>query len=111
MFDLFERLFAREPLDTSAQMWWDSLCYGWHCGNRSRNRGGEDERLRDVFFEILSRILSLDSETCQGAALHGLGHLHHPETPRLIERYIREHPNLTEQQKAYALAASEFKVM
>src|SRR5262245_6527808 len=33
---LFERLFANEPLDTSVHMWWDSLCYSWHCGNRKR---------------------------------------------------------------------------
>ena len=33
---LFERLFASEPLDTSVHMWWDSLCYSWHCGNRKR---------------------------------------------------------------------------
>jgi len=35
---LFERLFANEPLDTSVHMWWDSLCYAWHCGNRNRER-------------------------------------------------------------------------
>ena len=49
MFHLFERLFAQEPLETSVQMWWDSLCYDWHCGNRSRAKGGEDqEPFRDL---------------------------------------------------------------
>jgi hypothetical protein len=28
---LFERLFVNERLDTSVHMWWDSLCYAWHC--------------------------------------------------------------------------------
>jgi hypothetical protein len=50
MADLFEELFASEPLDTSVFMWWDALCYDWHSGNRIRERGGEDEKLQDVFF-------------------------------------------------------------
>jgi hypothetical protein len=66
MFHLFERLFAQEPLETSVQMWWDSLCYDWHCGNRSRAKGGEDQLMQDVLFQTLSRILELDSVTCQG---------------------------------------------
>src|SRR6266436_2309081 len=70
MFELFKRLFAFEFLDTSVFMWWDSLCYDWHCGNRNRELGGEDLRLQDVLFETLAKILFLDSEPCQGAALH-----------------------------------------
>jgi hypothetical protein len=92
MADLFRILFATEPLDTSVQMWWDILCYDWHCGNRKRERerGGEDERMQDVIFQTLTAILALDSGICQRAALHGLGHLHHPETENLIQRYIAE---------------------
>ena len=94
--NLFERLFANEALDTSVHMWWDSLCYDWHCGNRNRERGGEDKRLQDVHFETLAQILSVDSEICQEAALHGLGHLHHPDTPALIDLYIEKHSRLTQ---------------
>ncbi len=97
MADLFKQLFAVEPLDTSVHMWWDSLCYDWHCGNRNRERGGEDRRLQDVLFQTLAQILSFDSETCQAAALHGLGHLHHPDTPALIDNYVKEHPALTQE--------------
>ena len=110
MADLFAGLFAKEPLDTSVQMWWDSLCYDWHCGNRNRDRGGEDSELQDVFFQTIARVLAIDSETCHAAALHGLGHLHHPQTKELIERFIDEHPSLTQEQKAYALAAARFEV-
>jgi hypothetical protein len=111
MFDLFKRFFAVEPLDSSAHMWWDALCYDWHCGNRKRERGGEDFRLQDVYFETLARVLAIDSETCKVAALHGLGHLHHPHTKELIDRFIEEHPSLTPERKAYALAAAEFNVL
>lgn len=111
MFSLFEGLFFAESLDSSVQMWWDSLCYDWHCGNRRRERGGENLELQDVFFETLRRILGLDSQICQGAALHGLGHLHHPGTPDLIDHYMREHPSLSPQARKYALAAARFEVM
>ncbi|HEV3253991.1 MAG TPA: hypothetical protein VG033_06270 [Candidatus Acidoferrales bacterium] len=110
MADLFRRLFAKEPLDSSVQMWWDSLCYDWHCGNRNRESGGEDLELQDMFFQVLAKVLAIDSWVCQGAALHGLGHLHHPHSKELIERYVEEHPVLTQEQKAYALAAARFEV-
>ena len=110
MTDLFRLLFAKEPFNTSVQMWWDSLCYDWHCGNRDRERGGEDLELQDVFFETLAKVLAIDSSICQGAALHGLGHLHHPYSKQLIDRYIEEHPSLTREQRAYALAAGRFEV-
>jgi hypothetical protein len=111
MSDLFEHLFSKEPLETSVQMWWDSLCYDWHCKNRMRERGGEDLELQDVYFQTLERVLAMESETCQGAALHGLGHLHHPRTKELIDRFIDAHPSLTEAQRTYALAAATFKVL
>jgi hypothetical protein len=63
------------------------------------------------FFETLEQILSFDSETCQGPALHGLGHLHHPDTPALIDRYIKQHPSLKQEWKSYALAAAKFEVL
>ena len=110
MADLFRILFATEPLETSVQMWWDSLCYDWHCGNRAREWGGEDERMQDVILQTLTAILALDSDICQRAALHGLGHLHHPETANLIQRYIAEHPTLANEQREYALAAAKFEV-
>lgn len=111
MVNLFERLFVTEPLDSSVQMWWDSLCYDWHCGNRNRDRGGEDLELQDIFFRTLTRVLAIDSWICQKAALHGLGHLHHPQTNELIEGFIGQYPFLNQEQKAYALAAAKFEVM
>jgi len=111
MSQLFLRLFAKESLEQSVAMWWDSLCYEWHCGNRDRNRGGEDLLIQDVIFEVLSGLLKSDSANCRDAALHGLGHLHHPETKALIDSYLAEHPSLSAAARAYALAAAEFNVM
>jgi hypothetical protein len=111
MAALFERLFLNDPLDTSVHMWWDSLCYAWHCGNRNRINGGEDLELQDVYFHTLTKVLALDSWICQGAALHGLGHLHHPDTPELVSRFLSEHPDLSDEQLAYARAAAKFNVL
>jgi len=111
MATLFERFFANEPLETSVHMWWDSLCYAWHCGNRSRERGGEDSELQDTFFRTLAKVLAIDSWICQEAALHGLGHLHHPSTAELVDRFVKEHPSLTKEQLVYAHAAARFEVL
>ena len=111
MLDLFTQLFTAEPLETSVQMWWDSLCYDWHCGNRKRERGGEDAAMQDVMFQTLSSLLAVDSDICQGAALHGLGHLHHPGTEQVVQRYLRERTSLSREWKEYALAAARFEVL
>ena len=108
---LFKDLFFAEPLDTAVYMWWDSFCYDWHCGNRKRERGGEDMAMQDVMFETLSQILAIPSEICQGAAIHGLSHLHHPKTEALIQRYLDRNPSLSEEWRATALAASRFELM
>src|SRR5262245_50200850 len=64
MHHLFAELFAAEPLETSSNMWWDSLAYDWHCGNRSRAKGGEDHLMQDVMFAKLAKILALPSAPC-----------------------------------------------
>ena len=111
MFYLFRDLFFAEPLYDSVCMWWDSLCYGWHCGNRKRERGGEDLTMQDVMFDTLSLILAIPSEICQGAAIHGLSHLHHPKTASLISRFLDRNPSPNEQLRTAALAASRFELM
>jgi len=108
MFDLFQHLFAADPLETSANMWWDHFCYDWEVGQRENS--GEDLMLQNVMFQTLAKILDLDSEPCQRAALHGLGHLHHPDTEELIQQFLEHHPGLSDKQRAYALAAAKFEV-
>lgn len=110
MFDLFEKLFYSEPLDTAVYMWWDSFCYDWHCGVRKRERGGEDLEIQDVMFKTLSRIISLQSQTCQLAALHGLSHLRHPGTEALIERFLDQHALMSQELKDVAVLAAKFKL-
>jgi hypothetical protein len=63
------------------------------------------------FFETLADVLAIDSWICQEAALHGLGHLHHLHTRELIGRFVEKHPSLSQEQKAYALAPANYKVL
>ena len=111
MYRLFADLFAEEPLNSAANMWWDSLAYAWHCGNRTRAKGGEDRLMQDVMFETLARILEIPSEPCQVAALHGLGHLHHPDTDGLIQGFLGKNGSLAPKLREYALAAARFEVL
>jgi hypothetical protein len=111
MFDFFELFFATEPLDTSSAMWWDSLTFDWDCGNRARANGGEDQLMQDVMFATLARILELPPLTCQMAALHGLGHLHHPGTERLIQAYLAKNDSIEHTLRNYALREAKFEVM
>jgi hypothetical protein len=110
MADLFRLLLPGGLLQETSGMWWASLCYEWQCGNRDRERGGEDLRMQDVMFETLAKILGFDSEYCQMGALHGLGQLHHPGTAALVHTFIAEHPWLTAEMKEYALRAAKFQV-
>lgn len=111
MFFLYEKLFATTPLETAPNMLWDSLAYDWDCGIRSRMNGGEDEQMQDIMFETLGKILALPSLECQGAALHGLGHLHHPATVKLIDKYIQRNQTIDEEMRDYALAAARFDIL
>jgi hypothetical protein len=66
--------------------------------------------MQNAMFETLSQILSLPSLECQRAALHGLGHLHHPDTEALVLRYLERNESIEPSHRVYAQAASRFQV-
>ena len=111
MFSLFERFFSWESLETFPFMWWEMLAFDWDCGNRRRENGGEELWMQDAMFETVAQILGLDSIECQRAALHGLGHLHHPDTETLILRYLARNEPIDPELREYAQAASRFEVV
>jgi hypothetical protein len=111
MFFLFERFFSAESLETFPFMWWDMLAGEWDCGIRRRENGGEDLWMQNAMFETLSQILDIPSMECQRAALHGLGHLCHPDTEALVLRYLRHNEAIDPELRAYAETASRFEVL
>ena len=50
--------------------------------------------MQDVMFTTMSEILSIDSDECRNAALHGLSHLHHPATLEQLRRHRPSIPDL-----------------
>jgi hypothetical protein len=58
------------------------------------NELNEDERsILESMLSSLTRILAIDNEVCQACALHGLGHLHHPSVPDVIDAYLAQNPD------------------
>jgi hypothetical protein len=112
MYFLYEKLFFKEPLETSSEMWWDSLAFNYYEGGpRDPVNNEEDRRIQNVMFITLKKILSLNSERCQSAALHGLGHLRHPENAEAINDYLKKNKNLTVEQVEYANACITGDIM
>lgn len=108
IYPLYKYFFAVDALENSAIMWWDGLISDY---KSRRSLAQEDTAIRDTMFETLSQILTLDSPSCQGAALHGLGHLQHPMTESLIHHYLSIHPELDEGIRIYALACVTGNIM
>lgn len=83
-------------------MWFDLLRYFGQ---------DRDQRVVDEIYLALEKILFMDSFDCQGAALHGLGHLDHPDKKDLITKYLREHRDLHPEVRRYAKAAIKGNVL
>jgi hypothetical protein len=79
-------------------MWWDLILHGFwaapkpfldrtYAGDASK-LDSESRILLDAMFDTLKRILELPHSETQRCALHGLGHLHHPQVRNTIQHYI-----------------------
>jgi hypothetical protein len=111
MYTLYKDFFASHHLETADDMWWDSLAYDWHCNLRARSNGGEDHSMQDLMFEVLTKILELPSTHTRFAALHGLGHLRHPDTPHHVQAWLARTAPLEVELIEYAQLAAKFEVM
>ncbi|HIA52851.1 MAG TPA: hypothetical protein EYN91_12310 [Candidatus Melainabacteria bacterium] len=111
MFFLYRDLFAVDDLGTSSNMWWDCISSSNQVGWRSQSVLDDNMKIQDVMFETLSKILYLESEECQGAALHGLGHLRHPNTETVIRDWIATQPDLPEDDLEFAEACITGDIM
>jgi len=112
MFDLYANLFSSDPCGHACMMWWDPLAFPFNPmkdADPATNDG--HRRIQNAMFETLSRILTLDSENCQFAALHGLNHVLHPDTEAVIKAYIDKHPDLSDPDRNYAWACARGEAM
>ena len=67
--------------------------------------------VRTAFLELFARLLEHPAPVAQYAALHGLGHLEHPERAATIDRYLSAHAWMDADQQHYALAARRGDVL
>jgi hypothetical protein len=108
MYFMYRDVFIRQPLGHACEMWWDGLAYAINpMGRAQPSKNHEHRRIQNAMFETLSRVLYLDSSDCQGAALHGLNHVLHPENNRIIKTFIDSQPDLTKEAIEYALLCSK----
>jgi hypothetical protein len=103
MYCVYSDFVAKSKADPNPDlggfwMWWDLVLHGFralpkpfvagtYTGDASK-LDSESRVLLDVMFETLKRILYLPHTETQRCALHGLGHLHHPEVRDTVQHYI-----------------------
>jgi len=85
------------PMETCFFMWWDIIA-GQFCAEQDywshevfHPQQDDVRQVHDVMLDTLVRVLALEDRRCQGAALHGLGHLHHAQGARIVQEYIDRH--------------------
>jgi hypothetical protein len=87
-----------DHLNSACYMWWDNFWYG---RNNATN-------FRDCIVAVMEKTLSLPSELCMEAALHGLGHQarHMPEeVQQIVDQFLTENPEISPELRAYAARA------
>jgi hypothetical protein len=93
-------------------MWWDYIMHElWLSGNEEHHLSSlrpDLLQLLDTTLRTLSEILVLPHRGCQWAALHGLGHSHHPKVSPMVQRYLEEHDQeLTEEDREWVKACRD----
>jgi hypothetical protein len=81
-------------------------------GQTTRGEVDADEvAVRAEFLDLFTRLLEHPAPVAQYAALHGLGHLEHPERAATIDRYLAARSWMDHDQREYALAARRGEVL
>lgn len=130
MYHVYSDFVARskvEVMENCFDMWWDLLAHDFWFQRRFYDRRehaipiemGEVSKLDsearttlDVMFDTLKRILDLPDARTQRFALHGLGHLHHPDVKRTVQRFIDEHKcNFTDEERKWIEECRDGTVM
>jgi hypothetical protein len=79
-----------EEMETCFWMWWDILLEGFYM-YETKPKDEDTREIESKILETLSSILQLDDMRTQYYALHGLGHLKHPNARTVVARYIEMH--------------------
>jgi hypothetical protein len=98
---VFSEVVAKIPPDaklpTAFFMWWDliatQLCVAYAPAGIAPFTPDEApaKELHDAVFAAIVEVLHMPDAHSQRCALHGLGHLRHPDGPKLIREYLLAH--------------------
>lgn len=106
MYHVYSDFVAKsdvEVMENCFNMWWDLLAGEFWLQRRffereSRVNIGDISKLDsdarallDAMFDTLKRIVELPDLRTQMYAIHGLGHLRHPEARDTVQRFIETH--------------------
>lgn len=103
MYSVYSEYVAKskvEVMENCFSMWWDWCASSfWQHLSYTRNitegdvssLNQEQATLLDAMLQTLSRTLALSDQRTQGYALHGLGHLHHPDVREIVQRFLDKH--------------------
>jgi hypothetical protein len=86
--------YARSDAWRHFFMWWDIVANPFCESQGQWSRAvfcpvdPDARRTHDLILDVLERILNLGEQRCEEAALHGLGHLCHPEGARIVQQYL-----------------------
>ena len=93
VYNLYDGLLAHIEADSATYMLWDLLL--------AKFRDDYSE-VAETCLQTLVRILSLPHVECQAGALHGLGHLKHAQTARVVSEYLRDQAPVDPDLRRYA---------
>ena len=98
---LYLNTFRNKAFETTAFMFWDILAYEFHL-DPIGPKNASQVAVQEAMLEVLSRILDMDHRICFVSALHGLGHLHHPQGAETIRKALSKRTDLLEGDLEYA---------
>jgi hypothetical protein len=97
----YKSIAPENPLNMICYMWWDIFTFWESLEANSTNRVDAD------FLDVMAYCLTLDHVAVIEGALHGLSHIpnHRPQVVTIIDRFLKENPDLHPDLKQYAEAA------
>ena len=100
---LYQKLFSRPGFEKLAFNYWDPLTYSFY-SCQGRGLDADMTRVQGLYFETLMRLLRHKSRASVLGAIRGLAQLQHPQSQEAIRERISQAPELSDEDRSYALA-------
>ena len=106
---LYTQVFEADPEGAGGLpfMLWDAIAYGYYSGTHDPVTNPEDARVQEAMFEALTAMLASNDPDTLAGAIHGLGHLRHPQSNQAIRDLLSSDRDLDSELRAYAAAVLE----